>query len=176
MKFLQQAALLITYGLAVTSTHASEQLMEKSGCLSCHRVDQKLIGPAYKDVAARYRNHPEVVDTLMQKVREGGEGVWGDVPMAPNSVEKVSDENLRLIIEWILSLQMSYVCPTPILPRERRRAGRGQLRTQDPFCQEVRLIPFVLSLCSELRASLSKNSLMLLKNPTIRCAAQDERI
>jgi cytochrome c len=83
---------------------ASEQLMEQSGCLSCHRVDQKLIGPAYKDVAARYRGHPEVIDTLMQKVREGGEGVWGDIPMAPNSVEKVSDDNLKQIIEWILSL------------------------------------------------------------------------
>ena len=83
---------------------ANEQLMEKSGCLSCHRVDQKLIGPAFKDVAARYKQHPEVIDDLLQKVREGGEGVWGDVPMAPNSPEKVSDENLKLIIEWILSL------------------------------------------------------------------------
>jgi len=62
------------------------------------------------------------------------------------------------------------------LLRLRGRAGRGQLRTQDPFCQEVRLIPFVLSLCSELRTSPSKKSLMLLKNPSTRCAAQDERI
>jgi cytochrome c len=105
MKYLAAVALpLFTCLVSIDPAFANEQLMEKSGCISCHRVDQKLIGPAFKDVAARYKKHPEVIDTLLQKVREGGEGVWGDVPMAPNLEEKVSDENLRIILEWILSL------------------------------------------------------------------------
>ena len=105
MKHFNAIALAaLGYFASISAGGANEQLMEKSGCLSCHRIDQKLIGPAYKDVAARYRGHPEVIDTLMQKVREGGEGVWGDIPMAPNSEEKVSDENLKLILQWILSL------------------------------------------------------------------------
>jgi cytochrome c len=105
MKYFNTIALAaLCFFASINVDKANEQLMEKSGCISCHRIDQKLIGPAYKDVAARYRDHPEVIDTLMQKVREGGEGVWGDVPMAPNSVEKVSDENLRLILQWIMTL------------------------------------------------------------------------
>jgi cytochrome c len=89
---------------SASSVSANEQLMEKSGCISCHRIDTKLIGPTFKDVAARYKLKPETIDYLLKKVREGGEGVWGDVPMAPSTIEKVSDENLKLIIEWVLSL------------------------------------------------------------------------
>lgn len=100
---LKRYAVLALTTLSV-SAQASEALMEHSGCLSCHRVDTKLIGPAFKDVAARYRKTPEVIDTLLQKIREGGEGVWGDVPMSSNSIEKVSDENLKLIVLWIMSL------------------------------------------------------------------------
>ena len=84
--------------------HASEQLMEKSGCISCHRVDAPLIGPSFKSVAARYRDTEGVPEYLFEKVREGGEGVWGDKPMLPNSPQKISDDNLRVVIAWILSL------------------------------------------------------------------------
>lgn len=87
--------------------HASgEELMEASGCISCHRVDQKLIGPAFRDVAARYRNRSDATEYLAARIRGGSEeGIWGDIPMPPNTVEKISDENLALVIEWLLSLQ-----------------------------------------------------------------------
>ena len=83
---------------------ANEQLMEKKGCISCHRVDQKLIGPAFKAIAAKYKGQ-DVRDHLFEKVREGGEGVWGDMPMPPNEPGKVSDDDLNTIIDWILHLQ-----------------------------------------------------------------------
>lgn len=94
-------------GLALASgvhVQASEQLMERSGCIACHRVDQKLIGPAFKEVAARYRGDSEAVSYLMRKIREGGEGVWGDVPMQPNGTEKITDADLRLVVDWLLKL------------------------------------------------------------------------
>jgi cytochrome c len=91
-------------GLLAATANASEQLMEKSGCIACHRVDQPLIGPAFKDIAVRYRDTEGVPEYLFEKVREGGEGVWGDKPMLPNTPQKISDENLRAVITWILSL------------------------------------------------------------------------
>lgn len=84
---------------------ASEEMMSSGGCISCHRVDQKLIGPGFKEVAARYRKDPQAAARLFAKVREGGEGEWGDMPMQPNSEEKISDADLRTLIDWLLKLQ-----------------------------------------------------------------------
>jgi cytochrome c len=83
---------------------ANEQLMEKAGCVACHRVDQKLVGPAFTSVAARYRGDAEAPERLFEKIREGGEGVWGDLPMVSNGPEKISDADLKAMIAWILSL------------------------------------------------------------------------
>lgn len=83
---------------------ANEQLMDKAGCVSCHRIDTKYNGPAFKAVAARYRNDPSAPELLFAKVREGGEGVWGDLPMVPNGPNKISDGDLRILIAWILAL------------------------------------------------------------------------
>lgn len=78
--------------------------MQKGGCISCHRVDQKLIGPGFKQVAAQYKETDGAAEYLFQKVREGGEGVWGDMPMQPNGPQKISDEDLHAIVAWILRL------------------------------------------------------------------------
>jgi len=95
--------LLAAAGLAVNATtQASEELMEKSGCVSCHRIDQKLIGPAFKDVAAKYKSDKNALPYLLEKVRNGSEGVWGDMPMPPNTAEKISDGDLKTVIEWVL--------------------------------------------------------------------------
>lgn len=83
---------------------AAEKLMEKSGCISCHRVDQKLIGPPFKNVSAKYRADSDAPGLLFEKVREGGEGVWGDIPMIANGPEKISDADLQRVLEWVLSL------------------------------------------------------------------------
>lgn len=92
--------------VAAAEEVSGEELMERSGCISCHRIDQKLIGPAFRDVAARYRNRADAADYLAGRIRGGSEeGIWGDLPMPPNPVDKISDENLSLVIEWLLSLQ-----------------------------------------------------------------------
>lgn len=77
-------------------------LAQSSGCLGCHQVDTKLVGPAYKDVAAKYKGDAGALDMLTAKVKSGGVGTWGQVPMPPNA--QVSDENIRTIVEWVLSL------------------------------------------------------------------------
>ena len=78
-------------------------LAQASGCLGCHQVDTKLVGPAYKDVAAKYKGDAAALDMLVEKVKKGGVGTWGQVPMPPNSPH-VSDENIKTIVEWVLSL------------------------------------------------------------------------
>lgn len=83
---------------------AGEEQMTRFGCYSCHRVAEKLIGPAFRDVAARYRSRPDMADYLFKKIREGGEGVWGDIPMIPNTEEKIPDDELKTLIAWIRSL------------------------------------------------------------------------
>jgi len=82
---------------------ADEKLAEKSGCLACHNVDVKVIGPAYKDVAAKYKDDKEAVDKLVAKVKGGGSGVWGNDVMIPNA--HVKDEDIKTLVRWVLSLK-----------------------------------------------------------------------
>lgn len=76
-------------------------LVEGADCLSCHKVDSKLVGPAYQDVAAKYTDAD--IDHLAQKVIDGGKGVWGDVPMTPHA--GLSKENAQKMVKYILSLK-----------------------------------------------------------------------
>ena len=103
MKFKRLFSLLGVVVLA-SPTLANEELMGKKGCVSCHRIEQKLVGPGFKQVAAKYKKDPDAEAYLLEKVREGGEGVWGDMPMPPNSPEKISDADLKILIDWILQL------------------------------------------------------------------------
>ncbi len=103
MKYSLVFAAVVTV-LITAPVSADEQLMEKRGCISCHRVDKKLIGPSFKAVAERYRGNADAPALLFQKVREGGEGVWDDIPMTPNSESKISDADLKTVIAWVLSL------------------------------------------------------------------------
>ncbi len=84
---------------------ASEAIIKKARCIACHAVDKKLVGPAYKDVAAKYRGDAEALTRLVQKVRSGGTGVWGEIPMPPNPEDRISDADLNAAVEWILNLQ-----------------------------------------------------------------------
>jgi cytochrome c len=81
---------------------AGEELMKTSGCAACHAIDKKVVGPAYKDVAAKYKNDKTAETRLVAKVKAGGAGVWGAVPMAPNT--GVKDEDIKTLVHWILSL------------------------------------------------------------------------
>jgi len=77
-------------------------LAQKSGCLTCHSVDAKVVGPAYKDVAAKYKGK-DMEAKLIEKVKKGGSGVWGPIPMPANSPQ-VKDEDIKTIVHWVLSL------------------------------------------------------------------------
>lgn len=82
---------------------AAPDLANKSGCFACHAVDKKVVGPAYRDVAAKYRGQPDAELKLIQKVKNGGRGIWGQVPMPPNL--QVKDEDIKTLVDWILSLK-----------------------------------------------------------------------
>src|SRR5690242_10101498 len=82
---------------------SGEELMKKNGCTACHAVDKKIVGPAYVDVAAKYKGDAKAPAALMKKVKEGGSGVWGQVPMPPNP--QVSDADLKALITYILGLK-----------------------------------------------------------------------
>jgi cytochrome c len=83
------------------AAHATEDLAKKSGCTACHAVDKKIIGPSYQDVAAKYKGDAKAEAMLAEKVRKGGAGVWGAVPMPANAT--VSDADLKSIIKWVLA-------------------------------------------------------------------------
>ncbi|HRP27319.1 MAG TPA: c-type cytochrome [Burkholderiaceae bacterium] len=94
------AACFVTAGARAADTEA----MKKAGCLACHSDDKKVVGPSYKDVAKKYKGQPDAVAHLMEKVRKGGSGVWGPVPMSPNPPSKISDADLKAAVEYIMSL------------------------------------------------------------------------
>jgi cytochrome c len=77
------------------------KLAQDKGCMACHQVAKKLVGPAYKDVAAKYRSDKAAPAKLAKKVREGGQGVWGQVPMPPNT--QVSEKDADTLVKWVLS-------------------------------------------------------------------------
>ena len=80
-----------------------EDMMKKNGCNACHSEDKKVIGPAYKDVATKYKGDAGAVAKLTEKVKKGGSGVWGPVPMPPNP--QVSDADAKKMVELILALK-----------------------------------------------------------------------
>lgn len=99
---LRLLVLLLAFGLAGHAT-ANESLAKSKGCLACHAVDKKVVGPAFQDVAAKYRGEAAATATaLAAKVVQGGKGNWGPVPMPPN---KVSLDEAVTLVAWILELK-----------------------------------------------------------------------
>jgi cytochrome c len=88
---------------AVLDNAAAEALMKKDGCAACHAVDKKIVGPAYVDVAAKYKGDKDAVAKLTKKVKEGGSGVWGPIPMPPNATTPPAD--ITDLVTWILTLK-----------------------------------------------------------------------
>jgi cytochrome c len=89
--------------LLVAPAWADNQLANKKNCLACHQADRKLVGPSYKDVAAKYSGDKQAVDKLAQKIMKGGAGVWGPVPMPANP--QVSEAEARQLAAWIMTLK-----------------------------------------------------------------------
>jgi cytochrome c len=102
------ACALIATGLAASDGHAAvdaakaEQLAKKYNCMTCHAVDKKVIGPPYRDVARKYAGDKSALQKLELKVKQGGSGVWGTVPMPPNNVPEA---DIKTLVQWVLSLK-----------------------------------------------------------------------
>lgn len=97
---------LAALGLAAVAlpAAANEDLAKKSACTACHSVDKKIVGPSFKEVAAKYRSDKGAEAKLVEKVKKGGMGTWGQVPMPPNSPQ-VKDADIQTLVKWILSLK-----------------------------------------------------------------------
>jgi len=96
------AASAATLGLLLTGTvQADEKLAQANGCMTCHQIDKKVLGPSYKEVAAKYRGDKAAEANLFKKVKEGGKGAWGDMVMPPNA--HVKDDDIKAIIKWIMT-------------------------------------------------------------------------
>ncbi len=87
----------------VSSGGKGEELITKSDCLTCHKVDVKLLGPAYQEVAAKYPATDENIELLAGKIIKGGAGNWGDIPMAPHP--SISENDAKEMVKYILSLK-----------------------------------------------------------------------
>lgn len=94
------AAASLTLGAQAMAADG-QALAQKNACMSCHKVDAKLVGPAFKDIAAKYKGDKTAEAKLLAKVKAGGSGVWGTIPMPPNP--NLKDDEGKAIIQWILS-------------------------------------------------------------------------
>jgi cytochrome c len=92
--------LILLTGSAVAAT--PDTLATAAGCMACHSVNKKVLGPAFHDVALRYKADAKAPAALAARVRSGGKGVWGPVPMPPADAKKISDGDLDAVIAWIL--------------------------------------------------------------------------
>lgn len=98
-KFALIAALA---ALVAAPAFANQELAQKKSCLACHATDKKLVGPAYKDVAAKYAKDKDAVAKLAEKIQKGSTGVWGQVPMPANP--QVNPEEAKQLATWVLSI------------------------------------------------------------------------
>ncbi len=102
MKRILLAIASVAAGVAVsTPALADLQLATAKNCMACHAIDKKLVGPSYKDVAAKYAGQKDAADKLAAKVIKGGSGVWGPVPMPANA--QVSPDEAKKLVAWILT-------------------------------------------------------------------------
>jgi len=92
------AALALTAGVA----SADQALAQKYACMSCHQVDKKVVGPAFKDVAKKYKGDAGAAARLQEVIHKGGKGNWGNIPMPPHP--QVSDADAKKLVDWVLSL------------------------------------------------------------------------
>lgn len=101
MKFFA-GVLVAASTLIAAPVQADEALAKKYNCLACHQVDKKVLGPAYKEIAKKYKGQADAGAKLADKVKKGGSGVWGPVPMPPNPA--MPDAEVKKLVDWILKL------------------------------------------------------------------------
>ncbi|MBA3903547.1 MAG: hypothetical protein C0522_07735 [Rhodocyclaceae bacterium] len=101
MKLLKTLLLAAAGLLIAGQASADEALAKAKNCMSCHAIDKKVVGPSYKDVAKKYAGKADAAAQLEAKVKKGGSGNWGTVPMPPNAA--VSDADIKKLVAWILA-------------------------------------------------------------------------
>lgn len=101
MKFAPLILSVAAGAVFALPAQASEELAKKYMCLTCHQVDKKLVGPAFKEIAAKYASDKAAEGKMVDKVKKGGAGVWGQIPMPPN--DKVPEADLKAVVKWVLS-------------------------------------------------------------------------
>ena len=99
-KEIDMKALIVSLALIATPALADQALLKKNNCMACHAVDKKLVGPSYKAVADKYRGQSDAADRLAKKIRAGGAGVWGAIPMPPHP--QVSEADAKTMATYIL--------------------------------------------------------------------------
>ncbi|WP_088278875.1 c-type cytochrome [Ideonella sp. A 288] len=98
---MKNAALIVAMAAVVAGpAFASADLAQKKNCMACHAIDKKLVGPAYKEVAAKYAGQKDAAAKLADKIQKGGTGVWGQVPMPPN---QVTADEAKALAAWVLT-------------------------------------------------------------------------
>lgn len=99
---MKRALITLALTLSVAAPAMADlALAQSKNCMACHAVDKKLVGPAYKEVAAKYAGQKDAVDKLAAKIVKGGSGVWGPVPMPANT--QVNDADAKKLAAWILT-------------------------------------------------------------------------
>jgi cytochrome c len=102
-EFMKQLGLVLILLFVSNVAMADLDLAKKKNCMSCHSIDAKLVGPAYKDVAKKYAGQKDAEDKLVKKVMNGGSGVWGAMAMPPNA--QVSEAEAHQLVKWVLGLK-----------------------------------------------------------------------
>lgn len=95
------SALTVSLGAQALDAAAAKALATKSACLACHAADKKLVGPAYKEVAAKHKGQADAVAKVAARIKSGGSGMYGAVPMPPQA--NLKDDELKLLAEWVLA-------------------------------------------------------------------------
>jgi cytochrome c len=94
-------AMMAAAGIVMAGqAQADEALAKSKNCMACHAIDKKMVGPAYKDVAAKYKGDAKAPAMLAEKIKAGGKGVWGQIPMPPNNV---TPEEAAKLAAWVLA-------------------------------------------------------------------------
>ena len=98
---MKSAVFALLAAAATLPAFAQQDLAQAKGCFACHSVDKKVVGPSYKEVAAKYASDKTAADKLAQKIMKGSSGVWGPVPMPANT--QVSEADAKKLAAWVLS-------------------------------------------------------------------------
>lgn len=100
---MKSAFFALLAAVAVAPAFAQQDLAQAKGCVACHAVDKKVVGPSFKEIAAKYASDKTAADKLAQKIIKGGSGVWGPVPMPANP--QLSEADAKKLSSWVLSLK-----------------------------------------------------------------------